>query len=467
VIAWIFVATGIYVLANLGIGFFRFRSTTYESFASSRSSVPTPMIALSITGTVVGGGMFFAVAQIGYEAGLVVLALPVSYVLGYILLGRAIPRIKMAILESDGNTLYDVITQKLGPREPGTFVYRFLLSLVNFAMYFFMLAGQFTVLASFYQTTIGLSPSTSWAMSLGVIAGCTLVYSVIGGVRKDIATDAFQVFVVVVGLAVICSFLFIEPPARFLNVPRSHLTFTGYGVAFPIAVVLFYSPAFIARYDYWQRVIAATTEEVAKRGMWWSLPLIAFAYIVFCLVGIFARSNAPEIPASEAAVWTLRCVLPESAFIVVVLALYAGVMASADTLLNVSSLSLYQMLRDVSGAERRNRKRSLPMVRVLAVFVGFLASLMVIVAPDTVDLIVAGFSSLVILAPGVGYVVFSPHPRRWAPIMSLCLGYTVFLLLFVLLPSMRKQAFIPGVVLACLPVLGALVRKRVSTGSAI
>lgn len=455
-IPYITLATILYIVANLLIGFWRLRSTDYASFVSSKGTFGWLALTLSLAGTVVGGGMFFAVGQMGFEAGIAVLALPVSYILGYMILGVAIPHLRRLLSECDGNTLYDVLQYRLNSDDRRTSVYVWLISAVTFAMYFFMFAGQFSILATFYISVVGVSRTVAWAVALGVVGSATIVYSVAGGLKKDILTDILQVIVVLVGSIVACFFLCREPIAAFTNVPENHFNMMGYGIAFPIGVLLFFSPAFVGRFDYWQRVIAARDARQAKLSLWGSLPFVFFAYVVFAMLGIYARSQNPDILPANAAIWALRHLLPGTSFLVVVIALYAAVMSTSDTLLNVSTVSLHHLVCSTLKIERR-----LPLARLLAVVVSVLASLTVLVAADFVDLIVGGFSSLVILTPSVLYILLAKRPAHLAAILSVAIGYTCFLAIFVLVEGLRKYAFMPGFLIAGVPIVfTALIPRK-------
>lgn len=438
---------------NLAIGLWRFRSTDYESFISARNQVGSSVLSLSIGGTAIGGGMFFAVSQMGYEAGIAVLSLPLSYVIGYLLLLKSIPRIRNFLHEANGNTLYDLIFHRLGEEQPLTKVYSNMVATVNFGMYFFMLAGQFTILATFYSFVLGVPSYVAWLLSLGVVAGSTFIYSIVGGIKKDIATDVFQVSVVAIGLLITVFYLVRVPIAEYQNVPSSHFDMSGYGVLFPIGVLLFYSPAFVGRYDYWQRIIAAQTEQKAKKALWGSIPIIFVAYIVFCMLGIYARSHGPSIDTQYSGIWSLKNMLPKLPFMAVLLSFYAAIMSTADTLLNISSVSLHSIITKLAGNRGKKLSNNLWSVRAVAIFVGLGASSVVMLAPDIVDLIVGGFSSIAILSPGLAVILFSKKPSSMAVTLSLGLGYSVFIIIFATVPGLRKYAFIAGVLCACLPIV--------------
>jgi len=456
------IITSCYVLLNLTVGLWKLRSSSYDDFVACPSSTNKYAIALSICGTVIGGGMFFTVAQMGYESGFAVLALPASYIVGYVLLSLAIPAIRNAMSSPNINTLYDIVTVRLPAGGGWATGYKILLSLVTFGMYFFMLAAQFAIIANFYVAVLDLSQMGAWLLSLLVIGGTTLIYSVAGGIRKDIATDVFQVIIVFVGLIVLGLTMIFDPNLSFANVPPSHFTFTGYGAFFPIGVFLFFSPSFVGRYDYWQRIIAAKSTKEARFALWLSLPLIIAAYVVCCFIGICARSMSSGIDSAHAAIWFMREALPGGLSLVVTLAFYAALMAASDTLLGVSAISLSSIAQTVLSRYRKSL-RTVASIRWITVLVGVGASATVLLAVDAVDLIIGGFSSLVILTPGLLFVLLNRTPSALVACASLFLGYGSFLTVFLFAPPYRKYAFILGFLIACVVVgVGQLASRILS-----
>lgn len=460
--AWVIAATVIYLVANLAIGFWRFRSTDYDMYVSARGRFGTVPISLSLASTAIGGAMFFTVSQMGYEAGTAVLALALSYVPGYALLCWVAPRIRKHLSDAHGHTLYDVASYRLRATPRSAAAYSVLAAAVTFGMYFFMLAGQFTILALFYQYSLHVSMAAAWVLSIGVIGGLTLVYTVVGGLRKDIATDVLQVCVISVGLVILAVALVPAWPRIVSTLPPAHLNMTGYGLLFPIGVLMFFSPAFIGRFDYWQRVIAARSDRGAHRAIWGSLPLIALAYLVFCVAGMYARASGELPDSSYAGLWAISALLPPGLFLVVVLSFYAALMSTADTLLNVAGVSLHRLVVLALPSLPGVRWTNLTFVRLATVLVGLAASAVVLSSPSIVDLVVGGFSSLVILTPSLLMILFAERPSGATAVWSLALGYGAFLCAFVPFPMMRNYAFMGGFLCACLPLVAWRVARMFS-----
>lgn len=451
----IIIVTAIYIAANLFLGLWKLRKSTYDQFVASPSAVNKYAITLSLCGTVIGGGMFFTVAQMGFEAGLAVLALPAAYVLGYALLSYATPIIRQTMELSGTNTLYDLIGFRLVHGDFWTPIYKALLSAVTFGMFFFMLAAQFTIIANFFVYSLDVSSTDSWLLSILVIGGTTLVYSVVGGIRKDIFMDVFHVAIVFTGLFVLFAAMVRGQNLSLSNVPPSHFSFTGYGLLFPIGILFFFSPSFMGRYDYWQRIIAAKSTKEARFALWFSLPMITIAYVICCFIGIYARSQAPSINPGNAAIWFIRNALSPGMSLVVTLALYSALMATSDTLLNVSSVSAASLAATIMPRYAQ-RIKSIGAIRMVTIIVGLLASALVLLAADTVDLVIGGFSSLVILTPGLVYVLVKRLPSALAASISLITGYIAFLITFVMAVELRKSAFILGFLVAGLSLVVAI-----------
>lgn len=452
-------STIVYVLINLLIGFWKLRSTDYRSWIAGQKSFSSWWISISLVGSVVGGGMFFTVVQMSYEAGTAVLALPLSYIIGYFLLASAVSKVRRVLDEQGKLTLFELVQSRLGAGAAAGLVVA-AMSLIYLGMYFFILAGQFTVLAHFYRAIFGVSERTAWVLSLGVAGLSTLIYSFLGGIKKDIMSDVFQVTLSSLGLLTVACFLCIAP-WQTAELPAEYLSGRAYGLVFPVAVFLFFAPSFLARMDYWQRMIACRSSAEAKRALFWSLPLVIAAYLVLCALGVYVRVHAAGELPQGATIWGLNYLLPSWAFVVVVLALYAAVMSAADTMLSVCTVSAYQLVGPFSS---RMKKHPLASLRLLSVACGLGAAFLVIRAPDIVDLFVGAFTSIVILSPALAWIIFGRRVSNWAVLVSLILGYGSFLVCFLPFPELRKHAFIIGALAAVLPIAGKMAWERLSRG---
>jgi len=440
------------VIINIWIGLRSRAADGLSTFVSYKGKSSTFPIALSFIGTIVGGGMFFSVGEMGYEAGIAPLAIALSYISGFFLLGLTIPKIKRITAAENVDTLYDVVKAKMEVSGKWGDIYRVTMAGINSIVYFFLLAGQFLVLAAFYGYFFHFAGQTLMIISVFIVGVSILVYTVLGGVKKDIATDVFQTNCVIIVIAIVLLSIIFEGNVfqGFENLPKNHLNGLGYGILFPIGVLLFYSPAFIGRYDFWQRVIAAKDIHSAKTALWVSIPIILIAYCLFVYLGMFTKANAGNAPVANVAVlWALERIVPRWVFGLTAIGLYAAVMSTADTLLNVSSVSLWKML-SIFKRKPIDNSIGLRQIKIMSLVVGVLSILIVLVAKSVVTVTVGALSSVVIFTPSILYILFARNPDGKAATFSLIIPYLLFLVLFVGMPSIRMYAFVPGVILSVL-----------------
>ena len=83
-----------YIIISFLIGLWKSKGVNLENFVASRNSIGFWAILFSLVGTIVGGGMFFGVGQIGYEAGILGYIIGACYIVGFFLLGLTIPKIR-------------------------------------------------------------------------------------------------------------------------------------------------------------------------------------------------------------------------------------------------------------------------------------------------------------------------------------------------------------------------------------
>ena len=106
------IATVIITVVNLVIGLLN-KTRDFESFVSLKNKVGIVPISLSLLGTIIGGGMFFSVGEMGFESGVAPVSIALSYIIGFLLLSIMLNKIKSLTAPKDVNTIYDIIEKKL------------------------------------------------------------------------------------------------------------------------------------------------------------------------------------------------------------------------------------------------------------------------------------------------------------------------------------------------------------------
>ena len=447
------------VLISIAIGLFvRRHLADFDSYTSFRSRVGVLGITASMVGNIVGGRVFFAVSSMGYDAGIAPLSILLSYMIGFALLAWFAASIRSIVQRHDVNEMYEVLRVRLGA-EPFSHKYIFLLCAMTLCVYFFSLAGQFLVLSTFLKFFFPESTASVVVLSMVMVAILTFVYAAWGGLPKDIFTDIFQTCVIFIAVVagIITSFLH-APSMNTSQLPPGTFNGLRYGVVFPIAVILFFSPTYLARFDVWQRLIASKSTKVFRVSLLISIPFICAAYGLFVFLGIYARANGPGDSIRDTAVlWSIKDIMPPPVFLLMILGLYAAVMSTADTLLNVSTISSWKLLSMIRPSYAV-RMKNIKSVRKISVLVGILACMLIASAPDIVELMMGAFSSIVIFSPSILYILCSKQPSAKVSFVSAAPSYLLFWGLYLAMPKLRLYAFIPCAIISIVVlIVGMLV----------
>lgn len=185
----------VYLIISFCIGLWKSKSIGLADFIASKDSFGFWVIFLSLVGTIVGGGMFFAVGQIGYEAGVLGYILGFLYIIAFSLMGFLISKIRNFFKDKNYLTLIDLVDGEYKSKKT-TFAF----AVVSFFIYFFVLAGQFLVLGTFLRFFAGIQLTYAILIIAMIVVGLNIIiYSVVGGIRKDIVTDVLQMIVVFLG----------------------------------------------------------------------------------------------------------------------------------------------------------------------------------------------------------------------------------------------------------------------------
>jgi len=415
-------------------------------YVSAPNSVGPIALTLSLTATIVGGGMFFSVAALGFVNGLLPLALGVSYLIGSVVLGTLAPALRRLMHEHEVDTLFGVI-DVLYPQS--TVRISTLLAVGSVIAFALMLAVQYVSLGTIWAHTQDLKLSTSIALVAGVIAVVsTVLYSAFGGFLRDIWTDVVQMVFVAGGLVVLVGQLAAKDvTAQVQALPIDFFVLGSGEWIFFIGSLLFVAPTFLVRYDLWQRVRAAKSDRAAT----WSFVtsgLLAFAcFVVFGLIGVYTRATVGEsIEGEFAAVRFFGMMAEGSGYGILTAAFLAAVMSSADTFLGVAGLSLARLWPYRRGELDRAKDRvSVKKLRALTGLVGVTALALAVVTADMVDLFTQAFGVLLVFLPAVAGGLVAAEKSEKAARWSIYTGMTAFLPAAAIIP---REAFLVGLVVA-------------------
>ncbi len=320
-------------VAGLGIWYTRGRSVTVEDFISARGSTSGLTAMATAVASVMGAWILFAPAEAATWAGLV-------GIIGYGV-GQAAPIVAFAVvgprmrrIMPEGHSLTEFVWFRYGRA-----TYAVVLTITVLYMFTF-LAAEMGAIARAVQLVTG-SPLL---VTLALVGGATLAYTVYGGLRASIFTDNLQ-FVVMVPLLVLLLGVAISElggwsaafdPVRETAPALLSLSHQP-GIEFGITLIIAILAANLFHQGFWQRVYAARTDGDLRLGFLWAGVIVVPMVVVGGLFGLWAVGRGlitDESPASIALFTLALDVLPGWALVALTALALALVMSSMDTLLN-------------------------------------------------------------------------------------------------------------------------------------
>ena len=386
-ILFLFAIVGFSII-NLIIGLFSKKNTsiTPAIFIANPNKTNLVLLILSLAGTLIGGGMFFTVSQLGYEAGFAGVYLGVSYFIGFLVLGRIAPHIRKEFNRNNVLTIYQYVDIKFNdsslPISIGT-LFRVGTGLV----YIMFLAAQILIISSFVSQ---IFPNLT---HYSLLIGCSLIfilnagsYTFLGGLQKDIATDAWQMILVVIGMISLCSYIGTSV-VDIRQLPLGYFIGTNKGIVLLIGIFLFTGPSLLLRPDMWQRIITAKDDKTTKTAMTVAAFISIISFSMFSIIGMYANVTSLE----RGDIFIYRILDHNSQLsIVIILALFGAIISSADTFLNNSSIIVNDLLF---------KKTDLKTLRLSTFIIIILSLALAFIFADLVDLFASGFGILFIFLP--------------------------------------------------------------------
>jgi Na+/proline symporter len=426
-------------------------------YTSNRNGGSAWEVYCTTLSSLVGGWMFFGLNAMGYEAGLVGVAIGTGYAIGLGLLLVLAPRIKAVMTEHGYDTLDEFIGLHFG-RGAQT-----LLTLTNFFIFLSVLAAQFMAMTSYLKV---IAPE--FAGWLPFAAACAVViYTSIGGYKGVATTDILKMIVLVIGVGAFAGIVLSKTPqTAWQQLPAKHWGLTGYGPVFLVGALLFFPTTILVRSDLWQRVIHAESPATARRALAWTIPCLLIFYVVLTFIGMASRARLIDDTAKESAgllllhqdilnlpwpAWLANTLVASISF-----GIFAALASTADNNLNIAAIGLSKLLfrrnwaeippqtqalmrTDIGPAETR----LLLKCRWLCAAIGFFSIGVALLLKDIVAIMVnAAWIMMLFLPATIGALLFN-HRSSKAGIASIVSGAVVYFSVLALGVPL-KSAFLPG-----------------------
>jgi SSS family solute:Na+ symporter len=354
-------------------------------FVADRSGGST-LITGSLLATILGGSSTIGLAGLGYQKGLVGAWWLLVGSAGLLLLAFWLAR---RVREYAVYTLPEILEKQYGGKTT-----RVSASLVIAAAWLGIIAGQ--IIAA------GKILSTLWPGHLDAFmmlsAAVFVVYTILGGQYSILRTDSVQsviiFFGVFLGLFLGMSAaggwesLASNVPAAFLDFPTSQ----AFGTRDVLTFLLFVGAAYLVGPDIYSRILCARSPAVARRSLIASAAVLIPVAFALTLTGMAARVLLPGIPPESAFPALVMKVVPAGLNGLILAALLAAVMSSADTcLLTTGTIVTADILQPLCG-KRLEERTLLRVSRISVAVLGVLSLLLAMKMKGVIATLLLGYT---------------------------------------------------------------------------
>ena len=420
---------------------------TLEDYWVNKRKTSKFILICSTLSTSIGAGTVVAIVSMSYKGGFIGAILGFCNALGLFLLGCFLAaKIRKISAKYKCYTLGDILELRFSRK------CRFAIGIVNLVVYFFFLAAQLLAFGAFIKIV------TNWDYFLSLVAASVIIfiYVFVGGLKSDFFTDLCQFFLLLILAVALPIFLFLEfgnlnsMYTSLKSLPWNYLTGISYaGWPFLIGAILFFTPSILVMMDTWQRIFAAENEETAKKSLMLSGLFIFPLFFLFSLIGVFAYILFPELDPNTATPYMIKEVLPIGLIGVAFSGFIAALMSTADSMLIVASTTAVKDFYHSLIYKEADEKHLLRVSRVASLFIGFISLAFALAFPDIVRVAISGFSSLIILIPGVIGGLLWQRATSKAAFWSILVGFCFVCSVLLFIPQYADYAFIPGFILSC------------------
>jgi SSS family solute:Na+ symporter len=356
----------VYTLALMGVALgARKKAGSQNGFFVAQRQAGTALITGSFVATAVGGSATVGMAGLGFGQGLTGVWWLLVGSIGLVVLGVFFAK---KVRRRALYTLPELVEKQYGRQVS------LKASILIVIAWIGVVAGQI-VAAGTILSILGIGSGALWMVVFTVIV---IAYTVIGGQLSVIRTDLFQAAVICLAIFGTLGLLFPQIggwdglrsslPQDFFSFPVS----SQFDWKALLSLLILVGATYVVGPDMYTRLFCAKDEKTAQKAAFLSASAFAPLAFAIVLIGMGARLLHPQISPEQAIPQVLSGVLPPWMGGLVLAALVAALMSSADTCLLSQGVILTQdIIKRFTPS--LNEKRILLLTRLNVIVLGLLA----------------------------------------------------------------------------------------------
>ncbi|APE31552.1 sodium:solute symporter [Halomonas aestuarii] len=413
-IDWVMIA--LYFLLMIGIGVYSaVRVKDSEDFAVAGNKIIWPVLFATLSASFLGGGSSLGRAGQTFSDGYVFLFAASGFAIQTFLSGWLIaPRLKRY---PGAQTLGDIMQAHYGSGA------RLISAVLSLVFCVGILGAQALAIGTIFQAILGTSITTGILLGMVIV----MVYSVAGGMWAVIQTDVVQFLLLGVFLPVtlIIGLQQVGGPAELVaGLPDGHFSVMGsYEITTFVTIFIAFMLGEALVQPYAQRAFCAPNPKHAQKGYMLAGVFGLMFFTVTATLGVLAVVMFPDISPDQALPTLVKNILPVGITGLVLAALLAVVMSTADSYLNSTAVVFVRDIYSRHINREASSKQHLKIERWVSLLVGVAATLFALTATSIVDALLMSYAlwAPTMIIPLVGAVLFDVMSKR-AALSAIVLG---------------------------------------------
>lgn len=205
-----------------------------------------------------------------------------------------------------------------------------------------------------------------------------IIYTVAGGQNSVISTDLLQAFLIFGGIIIAVLFSYFKHgPLSAELLPSGHLSFPfndKLGHKEILMFFMFVGTSFLAGPDMYSRILSAKDKKSAQKSVYAAAFFISIFAVLIVVIGLYSKMIAPGIEPETAFQFLIMNTIPSALQGIVLAALLAAFLSSADTCLLTSGIILTNdIIAPVIFRNKLTDKTKLIITRTIIILCGIVS----------------------------------------------------------------------------------------------
>ncbi|MFA5368303.1 MAG: sodium:solute symporter family protein [Dehalococcoidia bacterium] len=411
----------LYFAIIIAIGFHAYRkrraSDSNGFFVAGRSG-GVLLIAGSLCATFMGSSVVIGMVGSGYSMGLPgawwLLVGAIGLVILGLFLAKKVRRIGLY-------TLPELVEKQYGSKAG------LIASLVIAVSWIAICAAQIIAAGKVLNVLV---PSWDLNALMAICATVFVIYTVLGGQYSIIRTDFFQFGILIIGMLVTMGFVLSEAGGiggLKAALPSGHFSFPvneNFGWYDLVLYLILTGSVYVVGPDMYSRLFCARDEKVARKAALSAAGMAIPIAFVIVLIGIGAAALYPNIAPEQAFPTVIQNLLPVGVSGLVIAALLAALMSSADTVILTTSAILGV---DVYGKAfpHANERRKLIVSKICVIVIGVFALLVAMHMKGIINTLLYSytiFTSGIVIPVVAGFYKDKLRVNSWGALAAIAGG---------------------------------------------